>query len=62
MQCTHEGCPVNPPVNGIIACPCHGSRYDLNGRVLHGPAQYPLARYSTRYERKSGTVCVGEMV
>jgi Rieske Fe-S protein len=51
MQCTHEGCPVRPPVNGVITCPCHGSQYDLQGRVRRGPAQLPLARYAVEYHR-----------
>jgi len=51
MQCTHEGCPVGAPVRGVITCPCHGSQYDLDGRVRHGPAQLPLARYSVEYHR-----------
>ena len=49
MQCTHEGCPVRPPAQGIITYPCHGSQYDLEGRVRRGPAQLPLARYATVY-------------
>ena len=49
MQCTHEGCPVRPPVQGVITCPCHGSQYDLEGRVRRGPAQLPLARYAVEY-------------
>ena len=49
MQCTHEGCPVRPPSQGIITCPCHGSQYDLEGRVRRGPAHLPLARYATVY-------------
>ena len=51
MQCTHEGCPVRPPVLGVITCPCHGSQYDLEGRVRQGPAQLPLARYAVKYHR-----------
>jgi Rieske Fe-S protein len=49
MQCTHEGCPVRAPVHGVITCPCHGSQYDLQGRVRRGPAQLPLARYAVEY-------------
>lgn len=44
-QCSHMGCPVNAPVRGVFTCPCHGSQYDLNGKVLKGPAEYPLAEY-----------------
>jgi len=37
--CTHLGCITRfKPDKDIIACPCHGSRYDLNGDVLAGPA------------------------
>ncbi len=39
--CTHLGCSVNGVEWGFL-CPCHGSRYDVNGIVLHGPAPRPL--------------------
>jgi Rieske Fe-S protein len=58
MQCTHEGCPVKPPVGGVITCPCHGSQYDLEGRVLHGPAQFALARYETTFDGRTGRLTV----
>jgi len=42
--CTHRGCTVD--VHGErLVCPCHGSTYDREGKVLKGPAQRPLARY-----------------
>ena len=50
MQCGHMGCPVNAPVGNTITCPCHGSRYDLGGKILNGPTQYPLAEYGTEYD------------
>lgn len=52
MQCTHEGCPVNPPVRGLITCPCHGSQFDLQGQVRRGPARLPLARYAAEYDAR----------
>lgn len=42
-NCTHLGCtfPWNPNDNQF-QCPCHGSRYDSDGRVVRGPAPLPL--------------------
>jgi Rieske Fe-S protein len=39
--CTHQGCVVGA-VDGAIVCPCHGSRYRLDGSVESGPAPRPL--------------------
>jgi cytochrome b6-f complex iron-sulfur subunit len=41
--CTHLGCIARYKLDEkIIACPCHGSRFDLEGNVIHGPAPRPL--------------------
>ena len=43
--CTHQGCTVD--IQGPrLVCPCHGSTYDREGRVLRGPAQRSLARFT----------------
>lgn len=41
--CTHLGCTVewNLEKNRFI-CPCHGSQYDSQGRVVRGPAKHSL--------------------
>jgi len=48
--CTHKQCTVeyNPELKKIV-CPCHGSTYDLEGKVLKGPAQKSLGVYETEY-------------
>jgi Rieske Fe-S protein len=40
--CTHTGCIVNKVEAGLIECPCHGSRYHLDGTVARGPAPRAL--------------------
>ena len=40
--CTHTGCIVDKVVDGLIECPCHGSRYRLDGTVAGGPAPRAL--------------------
>jgi len=41
LICTHLGCIVKGQTGGF-ECPCHGSRFDLNGGVTKGPAPKPL--------------------
>ncbi|MEV6770114.1 Rieske (2Fe-2S) protein [Nocardia sp. NPDC051030] len=40
--CTHQGCAVNSLSGGTINCPCHGSRFALDGSVVSGPATRSL--------------------
>jgi cytochrome b6-f complex iron-sulfur subunit len=41
--CTHLGClTVYKPESGNIACPCHGSEFRRDGKVIAGPAPRPL--------------------
>jgi glycine/D-amino acid oxidase-like deaminating enzyme/nitrite reductase/ring-hydroxylating ferredoxin subunit len=43
LRCTHLGCLLR--FNGAERswdCPCHGSRFDIDGAVLEGPAVSPL--------------------
>ena len=40
--CTHKGCTVNKVADGTIDCPCHGSKFNLDGSVANGPATEPL--------------------
>ncbi|GAA1280145.1 Rieske (2Fe-2S) protein [Pseudonocardia aurantiaca] len=36
--CPHQGCAVSAVEGTSIVCPCHGSRFALDGNVTTGPA------------------------
>lgn len=50
--CPHLGCEYtwNPQTNHF-ECPCHGSVYAIDGKVLDGPAPRPLDTLPTRLEK-----------
>ena len=70
--CTHLGCiptyrpqiapaDLGPDWKGGFFCPCHGSRYDLSGRVMAGspaPLNIPVPPY---YYSSDTVVHVGEL-
>ncbi|NWF67968.1 MAG: ubiquinol-cytochrome c reductase iron-sulfur subunit [Chloroflexi bacterium] len=46
--CTHLGClPKWVDTNGRFECPCHGSKYRLDGSWIEGPAPRGMDRFST---------------
>ena len=46
--CTHLGCLTAwKPELGIIACPCHGSKFQRDGTKIEGPAPKPLPWFRT---------------
>ncbi len=40
--CTHLGCIVDRDENQQFICPCHGTFFDAEGKLLSGPAPAPL--------------------
>ena len=43
--CTHRDCLIKH-VEAEMRCPCHGSRFDVDGDVTKGPAKSPLSRFA----------------
>ena len=65
--CTHSGCTVGRFIvaNNRMRCPCHGSRYDIEGRVFRDadgnstePAPDDLVRYATTYDTATGIIAI----
>ncbi len=54
--CTHLGCIVYP-VEWGFQCPCHGSKYNEEGKVIGGPAPRPLSWFEISQE-VDGTLLV----
>jgi cytochrome b6-f complex iron-sulfur subunit len=49
--CTHLGCIVAfNAAAGAFQCPCHGGKYDRDGKVIAGPPPKPLERLAIRVE------------
>lgn len=49
LRCTHRGCQPDPEADRLT-CPCHGSEFAFDGRVLMGPADRPLARHEVEIQ------------
>lgn len=61
-KCTHMGCiPVYQPNSGFL-CPCHGSKFDLAGRVLKGaPAPKNLIVPPYHFSVDGKSLIIGEV-
>ncbi|HEY3449786.1 MAG TPA: Rieske (2Fe-2S) protein [Myxococcales bacterium] len=58
-RCPHLGCRIQRVEGEQLVCPCHGSRFDLDGRVLTGPASTDLrALEFEREDRDDGRIDV----
>lgn len=57
QTCTHLGCPVNwVPTDGRFECPCHGSQFNRDLSVYHGPAPDPLHEHEFKLSGDTLTI------
>ncbi len=59
--CTHQGCLIDSydSKSEEFVCTCHGSKYNLSGSVVQGPAGSALKSYSTTYANNQLDIQVG---
>jgi Rieske Fe-S protein len=58
-RCTHLGCEVRPG-GKFLTCPCHQSTFDLQGKVMRGPAQKSLATYPVELRGDKIEIVIGQ--
>ena len=63
VNCSHLGCSIifNQSAQSFD-CPCHGSRFHLDGTVLRGPAAYPLSNLTWKQDNNPQDIVVDGMV
>ena len=55
--CTHMRCFVAyNALNVSMDCPCHGSTYEIDGRVIGGPAPAPLKKFTASSDGTNLTI------
>lgn len=55
-KCTHLGCRINKAEGQVLVCQCHGSRFDMSGDVVQGPASRPLKELKIRENIETGNL------
>ena len=60
-KCTHLGCRINKTEDGVLICPCHGSRFDKNGNVINGPASRPLRKLNYNIDSNTKKIVVSDV-
>lgn len=60
VNCSHLGCSIDLKSDKQrFECPCHGSMFNTNGEVIHGPAIYPLSHLDWKQGDTPDQIIVG---
>ena len=57
-KCSHLGCKINKVENDTFVCPCHGSKFNLDGIPQNGPATKPLHELEIIKEKATGDLVI----
>lgn len=58
-RCTHQGTVIELPVNSVMTCLNHGSKFSTsNGGVIQGPATSALKKFTTTFNSEKNTVTI----
>ena len=58
-KCTHKNCNVLKK-DDVIACRCHGSKFDDQGKPTKGPAKAALFRYPIKKDDKGNVIVTAD--
>jgi cytochrome b6-f complex iron-sulfur subunit len=53
--CSHKNCAVKLK-DSVITCPCHGSKFSIEGTSTKGPAKASLYRYAVSVDDKGNVI------
>jgi len=57
-KCTHLGCQISSIENNELVCPCHGSRYNADGKPVKGPSIKALKELSFKTDKISHEIII----
>jgi len=57
-KCTHLGCKIRIFNDDTFICPCHGSAFDINGKVIKGPALKNLTQLKYKIDNNKNQVMI----
>jgi Rieske Fe-S protein len=57
-RCTHLGCKLSKIEGKEVVCPCHGSRFNMEGKPVNGPAAKSLKELMIRQDTGSKTIII----